>query len=104
MAAATGPACRPGILNRLLVQKRSTSLLGGKHFVARGIVHHTCDATSLMFKRERNAKNGKAVGEVGGAIERIDVPQAIFAAGIEQALLFSLNVMFGPMLTDALAN
>ncbi len=38
--------------------------------------------------------------EVGGAVERVDVP-AIVAAGIDQALLFAENIVAGPTRFDA---
>src|SRR5579863_6124792 len=86
-----------------MVEVGATSLLGGEEFVASGIVDDSSDALALVLERHGDAKDGEAVGEIGGAIERVDVP-AVVAAGILQAALFAENVVRRPVLTQALAD
>src|SRR5262249_15268109 len=92
---------RGGNVDFLIVQVSSASPLCRKNFVARGVVNDPSDALTFVLQRHRYTKHWKAVGEVGGAIKRIDIP-AIVATGAGQSLLFSENVMLGPMLADTL--
>src|SRR5207237_7708691 len=67
---AFGKFCRQRNMDALAIEKRSASLLGGKHLVATGIVKHAGDQFAAVLKSQRDAKDRKAVGEVGGAVER----------------------------------
>src|SRR5580698_4218504 len=90
-------------MDTLLVQVSATSLLGGKEFVASGIVNDAGDALALVLECHGNAEEGKAVGKVGGAVERVDVP-AVVAAGVQQAAFLAEDIVRRPVLAQALAN
>src|SRR5437667_12381581 len=92
-----------GNMNALLVQIRATSLFGDKKFVASGIVDHSCDHLPLVLQRHRDTEHRKAVREIGGSVERIDVP-AILAAGVNKALLLAEKVVPRPERSNPLAN
>ena len=58
-------------------------LFGGEEFVVNRIVDHArdqfpililCQPGRAMFQAERNVEEGKAVSEVGRAVERIHIP------------------------------
>src|SRR5256886_7089366 len=80
-----------GNMNALLVQIRATSFFGGKKFVASGIVDHSCDHLPLVLQRHRDTEHRKAVREIRGSVERIDIP-AILAARVNKALFLAQNI------------
>src|SRR5438445_11539627 len=85
-----------GSMNALLVQIRATSFFGGKKFVARGIVDKSRNHLPLVLQRHRDAEHRKAMREIRGSIERLDIP-ALLAAGLDQALLLPYKIMLVPV-------
>ena len=57
----------------------------------------------LVFQRDGNAKDRVAVGEVGGAVERVNVPAEV-ASGFATAAFFANQVMLRPLPAYALHN
>src|SRR5438093_4795091 len=90
-------------MNLLAVQVRATALLGGEQLVARGIIDDSGDALAPMLQRHRHAEHREAMGKVGGAVERVDVP-AVFASRIYESLLFAEDVVRGPEIANTVAN
>src|SRR2546429_8099248 len=92
-----------GSMNALLVQIRATSFFGGKKFVASGIVDHSRNHLPLVRQRHRDAEHRKAMREIRGSIERIDIP-AILAARVNKALFLAQNIVPRPERSNPLAN
>src|SRR5208337_4114515 len=61
----------------LAIQKSPGPALGRKEFVASGVIHHPDHYFTTEGQTQRNAEDGKTVGEIGCPIERIDVPAVI---------------------------
>ncbi len=73
-----------------------------------GIVHHAGyqfpilirgQPRRTMLQAERNIEEGKAVGEIGGAVERIDIPP-IGPLQAGAGSLFAINAVFGKLLAE----
>ena len=79
-------------VNGLAIQLRSLTWLGAEQFIPGGVVNDRSDSLlgirDSTFDRKGNAEHWKAVGKVGGPIQRIYIP-AIFVAAIVEALLFT---------------
>src|SRR6478735_6788462 len=90
-------------MDRTAIQKRATSLFRREHFVAARVKDHAGDSLALAFQRNRNTKDGIAMGKVRGAIERVNIPAKV-AAGFAPAALFANQVMIGPLLAYAVDN
>src|SRR5436189_4131300 len=90
-----------GNMNTLLVQIRAASFFGGKKFVASGIVDHPRNHLPLVLQRHRDTEHRKAMREIRGSIERIDIP-AILAAGVNKALFLAYNIVPPPERSDPL--
>ena len=88
-------------LDALLVQIGAASLLRCEQLIARRIINHAGNSPVLVFQPQGNAEYWKPVREVGGAIERVHVP-AIVTAGIDQALLFTEDIVARPTRFDPL--
>src|SRR5262245_10291274 len=88
-------------VNCSAVQPRTSAHGGGEHLLAAGIVDHASYALALVIQRQGNAKHRIAVREVGGAVERVNVPAEI-AAGFAPAAFFANQVVLGPLFADAL--
>src|SRR5947207_14317780 len=56
-----------------------------------------------MFQRNRYAEHRIAVSKVGGAIQRVNIPEEV-ASGFVAAALFSHHVMRWPLLADTRKN
>src|SRR4029077_17579811 len=89
--------------NRAAVQARAASLFRGKHLISGGIVNYAGYALALVFERHGDAEYGIAVGKVGGAIERVNVPAKV-AAGLTPAAFLAHQIVVRPLLADALDN
>ena len=74
------------------VQARAAAFLRGKQFVAGRIVNHARYALTFVFDRQRHAEHRVAVREIGGAIERVDVPLVV-TAGFNARSLFAHNIV-----------
>src|SRR6516225_7012130 len=91
-------------MNRHAVQAGTTTTFCGKHLVARGIVQYASfELVVLSRKCNRNAKDGIAVSEVGGAIQRIDQP-TILCSRVGTRAFFSYDAVLGPALAQPLDN
>src|SRR5262249_18717112 len=66
------PGCRHP--DAPVVQPGAASALGGKQFAAHRIENHARDHFTGALEAERDVEHRKTVREVGGAIERCDVP------------------------------
>src|ERR1039458_10488544 len=77
------------------VEGRPTSPGGGEEFVAGGVVENAGDELALAFQSHGDAEDRVTVGEVGGAVQRIDIPAEAAAVGIARAL-FADDVMLVP--------
>jgi hypothetical protein len=87
----------------LAVAEGSLALLGDEELVAHGVVedardHLTvgigCSARWAMLEAHGDAENREAVGEVGGAVERIDVP-AVGLVESRAGALFAVDAVLG---------
>src|SRR5437660_11641444 len=66
------------------VQERSASLFRREHLIPAGIVNNAGDSLALVFQRNRDAKYRVTVSEVGGAIQRVNIPAEV-ASGFATA-------------------
>ena len=76
----------------LLVQVGPTSLLRGEQLLPRGIIDYRGNSPPFAFQCQRNAKDGKTVGEICGSIQRIHIP-AVITAGFHTRAFFTQHVM-----------
>ena len=63
-----------GDVNFVSVERGAFAASRGEEFIGDGIVDYGGDQRALLRKSEGNAETRIAVGEIGGAVERIDVP------------------------------
>ncbi len=98
---AAGTALRP-------LQPGSSSLFRGEEFAVNGIVDHARHQLPIlirrqpwrpMFETQRNIEERKAVGEIGGAVERIDIPP-VSALQAGAGSLFAIDAVIGKLLTE----
>src|SRR6185312_9844962 len=88
-------------VNRFFVEIGTLATLSREQFIARRIVTNPRNHLLISFETHRYTEHGISVGEIRGAIERVDVP-AEFAAGVAQPLFFAQNIVRRPDLTNAL--
>src|SRR5437764_9586498 len=82
---------------------RALAQFGGEHFIPGGIVDHSSHSITLAFDCERDAKDRVTVGEVGGAIERIDMPSVI-TASLNARAFFAHHIVSGKLCADSVEN
>ena len=63
-----------GNRNRRVIEKRSLASLGGEKFVSSGIKDDADEAATFVLDPDRDTVGRKSVGEVGGAVKRINDP------------------------------
>ena len=78
-------------MDRLAVALRPPAARGGKHLITQRIIDHTRDHLTIVARRQpgpsllatqHHAERRKTVSEVGGTVQRIDVPAKLaFQAG-----------------------
>jgi len=84
-----------GNIDRPGIEGRATSLGGGEQLVARRIVENASDDFPLVLQSQGNAEDRISVGEIGRAIERIDIPAVGATVGVARTL-FADDVVIGP--------
>ena len=84
---AIGEARRLRHVNAAVVQPCSRSALGREHFSMERVIDHARDQLARALQAERDVEHGKCVREVGGAVQRIDVP-AEFGSSVVAAAFF----------------
>ena len=72
-----------------------------EHLIASGIDDHAADQLAGAFQRQRHVEHRKSVREVGGAVERIDVP-AIFGRSCVAAAFLGHDGVRGEVALQAL--
>ena len=99
-----------GDVNGLTVERGAFAEGGREHLVAQGIVDDAGDhlavfmggkAGRTLLAAEDDAEHGKAVREVGGAVERVDVP-AELAVEAFAGSLFAVDAVVGKRRAEAL--
>src|SRR5688500_1454071 len=75
-----------------VVQVRASPSLGGEHLLPRRIEDDSGQHLARALYRQRDVEDGKAVSEVGGAVQRVDEP-AIFGRTFVPAALFGDDAM-----------
>ncbi len=83
-----------GDANPPVIEVGSGAAFRGEHFLADGVVNHAGDNLARLFQAERDIEHGEAVGEVGGAVQRIDEP-AEFRGALVAAALFGHDAVGG---------
>ena len=90
------------------LQPGSLGLFRGEEFAVNRIVDHARHQLPIlirrqprraMFQAQRNIEEGKAVGEIGGAVERIDIPP-VSALQAGACSLFAKNAVIGKLFTQ----
>ncbi len=84
---AVDQAPRARDAQRPAVQVRPLAALGGEELVAQRIEDRPRDDLAVHRERHRGAEEGVAVGEVHGAVERVDEPHMARAGAAEVRLL-----------------
>src|SRR5439155_7862644 len=64
-------------VNELPVQCGAAAAFGGKKLVAGWIEDHARNDFVVTSQSDRHTENGEAMSEVGGAVERIDIPDVL---------------------------
>ena len=90
-----------GDANPPVVQVRSRAAFGGEHLLPDGIVNHPGDDLAGLFQPERHVEHREAVGEIGGAVQRVDKP-AVFRGALVTAALFGHDAVRGKVGAQAL--
>src|SRR5690242_9340546 len=89
--------------NAFSVQGRSAATLGSKEFFARGIEDYASNDFVVERQADRHAKHGKAVSEVRGPVEWIDIPE-VFTGTLRSRAFFTYDSVFGKCSTQAFYN
>ena len=89
-----------GDADAAVVQIRAGAAFGGEHLLPDGIVDHAGDHLAGVFQPHRDIEHREAVGEVGGAVQRIDKP-AVFGGALVAAALFGHDAVRGKVRAQA---
>ena len=96
--------------NAAAIQIRSQAALGDEELITRGVVDYGGNERAVLARREiggalfeahRDAKYRVAMGEVCGAVERVDVP-AVFVVDAVAGALFAVDAVLGKLRVEAL--
>ena len=68
-----------------IVEIGALALLGDEHVVGRRIIDDAGDELALALEPDRDGENRNAVQEVGGPVERIDMPGVGLVAALDRA-------------------
>ncbi len=99
-------------MNRLAVEPRTVPTLGSVEFVAHGVVDDPCNDRSIvsntgvwrpMLQPHGDAELREPVGEVGGAVQRVDVPAELAFHPLPRSL-FAVDAVLGKRFTEPRAN
>jgi hypothetical protein len=74
-------------VNAPVVQISARAAFGGEELVLHGVEHHAGNNLFAARERKRDVEDGEAVGEVGGAIQRIDKPGVLGRRRVAAAFL-----------------
>ena len=96
---AAGELGLAGGLNGGAVEGGTLAALGGEHFVPDGVVDHRQGHLILMRIGNGDREDRQAVGVVGGAVERVDVPGVVGIPGLVTGF-FSHDVVAGEAAAD----
>src|SRR5579862_1061496 len=78
---------RAGDVNAAVIKKRTRARFGAEYFVACRIDNYAADQLTRALQCECHVEHRKSVREVGGAVERIDVPAIFGRSRVPAALL-----------------
>lgn len=82
-----------GDADRAVVEVSAGAAFGGKHLLAEGVEDDAGDEFAGVFQGEGDIEHGEAVGEVGGAVEGVDVPAEVGVGLMTTAFLGDDGVM-----------
>ena len=108
----TRPVVRCAKLESACRSDRPTPAFGGEQFVSHGIVDDRCRQGAIVFRplpcrpllqAHRNAELRKPVGEVGGSVQRVNVPAKLAFEPLARAL-FAIDSVFRESLAQARTN
>ena len=77
---------RAGDAQAAVVAPGALPLLGDIHGIVGGIVDEAGDDLALALQRDRDREHRDAVQEVGGAVERVDVPDVGLVGALDPPL------------------
>ena len=89
-----------GDVHFFAVERGAIAASGGEELVGDGIEDDSSDNSVALGERDGNAEARIAVSEVGGAVERIDVPTE-FRGGLFAGAFFGGDGMIGKILVEA---
>src|SRR5579862_1337873 len=75
-----------GNVNGAAIEECTGAKLGGEQLIVDRIEDHARYEFALLFERHGHVEAGEAVGEVGGAIERVHIPAETGRAFVASAL------------------
>ena len=78
---------RAGDMNARAVQERAGARFRAEHFIAGGIDDHAADQFARALQRESDVEHRESVSEVGGAVQRIDIPAILGGSRVPAAFL-----------------
>ena len=90
-----------GNVDGLIVEPGALAAGGGKEFVVDGVIDDTSHQGVALLERDRDAEAGVAVGEICGAVERVNVPAKFRRTFVPRAFLGSDRVV-GEILCESL--
>src|ERR1700680_1474521 len=76
-----------GDVDSAIVQVSARFALAGEHLVSHWVKNYARDEFALVLERHSDVEHREAMGEVGCAIERIDVPAVVGCARVAAAFL-----------------
>ena len=74
-----------GDANAAVVQVGAAAALGGEQFLPDGVVDDAGDQLAGALQAQRDVEHGEAVGEIGGAVQRVDIPAVLGRAFVPAA-------------------
>ena len=85
-----------------VVEIGALAALGDEELVCRRVVDHAGDEVALALERDRDREDRDAVQEVGGAVERVDVPGVALVGALDGAAFLHDEAVAGPRLRELL--